>query len=121
MEKTFRVDAAAQTVLCRHGWPGNVRELENVISSACITAAGDFIDWRICRTIAAPGDELAARRRLETLSLEECARCTFSAAGMCRATVEARNFWDRANQSVPLPETRRVDTRKEKTGGRRLA
>ena len=34
----------AQTVLLQHSWPGNVRELENVISSACITATGDFID-----------------------------------------------------------------------------
>src|SRR5437899_1294057 len=34
----------AQAVLLRHPWPGNVRELENVISSACITASGDFID-----------------------------------------------------------------------------
>jgi two-component system, NtrC family, response regulator HydG len=33
-----------QTVLLRHRWPGNVRELENVISSACITATGDFVD-----------------------------------------------------------------------------
>jgi transcriptional regulator of acetoin/glycerol metabolism len=31
-------------VLLKHSWPGNVRELENVISSACITATGDFID-----------------------------------------------------------------------------
>jgi DNA-binding NtrC family response regulator len=34
----------AQTTLLQHPWPGNVRELENVISSACITATGDFID-----------------------------------------------------------------------------
>src|SRR5271155_3504942 len=34
----------AQTVLLQHGWAGNVRELENVISSASITAMGDFID-----------------------------------------------------------------------------
>src|ERR1700730_12805297 len=34
----------AQTVLLQHPWPGNVRELENVISSACITTASDFID-----------------------------------------------------------------------------
>jgi len=34
----------AQTVLLQHSWPGNVRELENVISSGCITAAGEFID-----------------------------------------------------------------------------
>ena len=30
--------------MLQHAWPGNVRELENVISSACITATGDFID-----------------------------------------------------------------------------
>jgi len=34
----------AQTVLLQHPWPGNVRELENVISTACLTATGDFID-----------------------------------------------------------------------------
>jgi DNA-binding NtrC family response regulator len=34
----------AQTVMLQHPWPGNVRELENVISTACITAMGDFID-----------------------------------------------------------------------------
>jgi two-component system, NtrC family, response regulator HydG len=34
----------AQAVLLQHSWPGNVRELENVISSASITTAGDFID-----------------------------------------------------------------------------
>jgi DNA-binding NtrC family response regulator len=34
----------AQAVLLQHAWPGNVREIENVISSACITAMGDFID-----------------------------------------------------------------------------
>ena len=33
-----------QAVLLQHHWPGNVRELENVISSACIRTAGDFID-----------------------------------------------------------------------------
>jgi DNA-binding NtrC family response regulator len=40
----FGLTRRAQTVLLRHAWPGNVRELENVISSACITATGDFID-----------------------------------------------------------------------------
>ncbi|GAC1618962.1 MAG: sigma 54-interacting transcriptional regulator [Candidatus Acidiferrum sp.] len=34
----------AQSVLLHHAWPGNVRELENVISSASITAMGEFID-----------------------------------------------------------------------------
>jgi transcriptional regulator with PAS, ATPase and Fis domain len=34
----------AQAAMLQHSWPGNVRELENVISSACITATGEFID-----------------------------------------------------------------------------
>src|SRR5438445_4914105 len=34
----------AQVIMLQHAWPGNVRELENVISSVCITAMGDFID-----------------------------------------------------------------------------
>jgi two-component system, NtrC family, response regulator HydG len=34
----------AKAVLSRHTWPGNVRELENVIASASLMAAGDFID-----------------------------------------------------------------------------
>jgi DNA-binding NtrC family response regulator len=34
----------AQTALLQHPCPGNARELENVISTACITATGDFID-----------------------------------------------------------------------------
>jgi len=38
------VSRRAQIVLLQHGWPGNIRELENVISSAAITAAADFID-----------------------------------------------------------------------------
>src|SRR5579863_6005560 len=43
--KTFSgLTRRAQSVLLQHAWPGNVRELENVISSACITATGDFID-----------------------------------------------------------------------------
>lgn len=34
----------AEVALLQYHWPGNVRELENVISSAAITATGDFID-----------------------------------------------------------------------------
>jgi DNA-binding NtrC family response regulator len=34
----------AQSLLLQHSWPGNVRELENVISSACLTTTGAFID-----------------------------------------------------------------------------
>jgi DNA-binding NtrC family response regulator len=40
----FGLTRRTQTVLLQHAWPGNVRELENVLSSACITATGDFID-----------------------------------------------------------------------------
>jgi len=53
----------AQTVLLQHPWPGNVRELENVISTACITATGDFIDLSDLpehlqhRPVRLPGDE----------------------------------------------------------------
>jgi DNA-binding NtrC family response regulator len=52
-----------QTVLLQHPWPGNVRELENVISTACITATGDFIDLSDLpehlqhRPVRLPGDE----------------------------------------------------------------
>lgn len=38
------VTRRGQTAMLQHSWPGNVRELENVISSACITATGEFID-----------------------------------------------------------------------------
>ena len=34
----------AEVALLQYHWPGNVRELENVISSAAITASGDFLD-----------------------------------------------------------------------------
>jgi DNA-binding NtrC family response regulator len=40
----FGLTRRTQIVLLQHAWPGNVRELENVLSSACITATGDFID-----------------------------------------------------------------------------
>ena len=34
----------AKAVLLQHTWPGNVRELENVMASATLMAAGDFVD-----------------------------------------------------------------------------
>jgi DNA-binding NtrC family response regulator len=43
--KTIRgLTRRAQTIFLQHPWPGNVRELENVVSSACLTTASDFID-----------------------------------------------------------------------------
>jgi DNA-binding NtrC family response regulator len=38
------VSRRAQAVMQQHSWPGNVRELENVMSSACMMATGEFID-----------------------------------------------------------------------------
>src|SRR5439155_26328548 len=43
-KKISELTRRAQAVLLQHSWPGNVRELENVISSASITATGEFID-----------------------------------------------------------------------------
>jgi two-component system response regulator HydG len=44
-QKTIRgLTHKAKALLLRHTWPGNVRELENVIASATLVAAGDFID-----------------------------------------------------------------------------
>src|SRR5258707_6258967 len=46
LEITFSSSRTFPGQLCCNStlWPGNVRELENVISSACITASGEFID-----------------------------------------------------------------------------
>jgi two-component system, NtrC family, response regulator HydG len=43
-KKIYGLTRRAQTAMLQHCWPGNVRELENAISSACITATGEFID-----------------------------------------------------------------------------
>lgn len=62
----------AQTVLLQHGWPGNVRELENVISSACITATGDFIDLGdLPEHLHRPGPRSLEGDEWKPLSLEE--------------------------------------------------
>jgi len=62
----------AMARLVRHSWPGNVRELENVISSACITAASEMIDVEdLPESLRRAGAEAEAgaeeRRRLLTL------------------------------------------------------
>jgi transcriptional regulator with PAS, ATPase and Fis domain len=62
----------AQTVLLQHPWPGNVRELENVISSACITATGDFIDLAdLPEHLQHRGPRTALGDEWRPLSLEE--------------------------------------------------
>src|SRR6266403_1619719 len=62
----------AQAVLLQHPWPGNVRELENVISSACITAGGDFIDLAdLPEGLEHRGPRTAEGDEFRPLSLEE--------------------------------------------------
>jgi DNA-binding NtrC family response regulator len=62
----------AQSVLLQHNWPGNVRELENVISSACITAPGDFIDLDdLPEHLQRRGPRSAEGEAWRPLSLEE--------------------------------------------------
>jgi DNA-binding NtrC family response regulator len=62
----------AQAVLLRHSWPGNVRELENVISSASITAGGDFIDLAdLPEGLQQRGSRTAEGDEWRPLSLEE--------------------------------------------------
>jgi transcriptional regulator with PAS, ATPase and Fis domain len=62
----------AQAVLLQHSWPGNVRELENVISSTCITACGDFIDLAdLPEGLERRGPRTAEGDAFRPLSLEE--------------------------------------------------
>lgn len=62
----------AQTVLQQHPWPGNVRELENVVSSACITAIGGFIDLGdLPEHLQHPGPRSMGNDEWKPLSLED--------------------------------------------------
>lgn len=64
-----------QTMLLQHAWPGNVRELENVISSACITATGEFIDIAdLPEQLQKPDAKPAGRENWRPLSLDEVRR-----------------------------------------------
>ncbi len=65
----------AQTTLLQHPWPGNVRELENVISSACITASGDFIDISdLPEHLQRPGRGASERDSWRPLTIDEVRR-----------------------------------------------
>ncbi len=65
----------AQTVLLQHSWPGNVRELENVISCACITAGGEFIDLAdLPEHLQKPDAHAADGEAWRPLSLDEVRR-----------------------------------------------
>ena len=117
----FGLTRRAQTVLLRHAWPGNVRELENAISSACITATGDFID------LADLPEQLQHReaRPVEggdwkPLSLEEVKKEHIQRVlGMCQGNrLRAAQFLGIGRTSLYRYLKRGgLDTRKEKSGG----
>src|SRR5882672_5993023 len=73
-KNVFGLTRRAQTVLQRHAWPGNVREMENVISSACITATGDFIDLADLPEQLAEGGAISGNRPDQSLSLPQTRR-----------------------------------------------
>jgi DNA-binding NtrC family response regulator len=65
----------AQGVLLQHRWPGNVRELENVISSACMMATGEFIDvMDLPENLQKPGATRESGEAWLPLPLEEIRR-----------------------------------------------
>jgi DNA-binding NtrC family response regulator len=76
----------AQAVLLQHPWPGNVRELENVISSACITATGDFIDLAdLPEQLQRRGPRTADGDEWRPLSLDEVRKVHIQRVlGMCQ-------------------------------------
>src|SRR5438105_6416475 len=111
----------AQTVLLGHDWPGNVRELENVISSSCITATGDFID------LADLPEQLQHRQKgsregedWKPLSLEEVRKVHIQRVlEMCQGNrLRAAQFLGIGRTSLYRYLKRDgLEIRKEKTGG----
>src|SRR2546426_133296 len=82
----FGLTRRAQTLLLQHPWPGNVRELENVISSACITATGDFIDLAdLPEQLQRRGTGMSGHEDWRPLSLDEvCAQHIQRVLEMCQ-------------------------------------
>jgi len=111
----------AQTVLLGHGWPGNVRELENVISSACITATGDFIDLAdLPEQLQRPEARSRGDDDWKPLSLEEVRKVHMQRVlEMCQGNrLRTAQFLGIGRTSLYRYLKRDgLDTRKEKTGG----
>jgi len=111
----------AQTVLLGHGWPGNVRELENVISSACITATGDFIDLAdLPEQLQRPEARSRGDDDWKPLSLEEVRKVHIQRVlEMCQGNrLRTAQFLGIGRTSLYRYLKRDgLDTRKEKTGG----
>jgi transcriptional regulator with PAS, ATPase and Fis domain len=120
-KKIFGLTRRAQTVLLRHGWPGNVRELENVISSACITATGDFIDLAdLPEQLQHRGTSSLEGHDWKPLSLEEVRKVHIQRVlEMCRGNrLRAAQFLGIGRTSLYRYLKRDgVDTKKEKSGG----
>src|SRR3984893_526324 len=76
----------AQALLFQHPWPANVGELENVISSACITATGDFIDLAdLPEQLQRRGPRTADGDEWRPLSLDEVRKVHIQRVlGMCQ-------------------------------------
>jgi DNA-binding NtrC family response regulator len=76
----------AQTAILQHPWPGNVRELENVISSASITAIGEFIDLGdLPEQLQRRGTGMSGNEDWRPLSLDEvCAQHIQRVLGVCK-------------------------------------
>src|SRR5713226_7344181 len=117
----FGLTRRAQTVLLRHGWPGNVRELENVISSACITATGDFIDLADLPEQLQHGETSSLESDdWKPLSLEEVRKVHIQRVlEMCQGNrLRAAQFLGIGRTSLYRYLKRDgVDTRREKSGG----
>src|SRR2546427_1652191 len=117
----FGMTRRAQTVLLGHGWPGNVRELENVISSACITATGDFIDLAdLPEQLQRPEARSRGDDDWKPLSLEEVRKVHIQRVlEMCQGNrLRTAQFLGIGRTSLYRYLKRDgLDTRKEKTGG----
>jgi len=96
----------AQTLLLQHHWPGNARELENVISTACITAMGDFIDISdLPEHLQHRNSSLAGDEDRHPLSLDEVRKHHIQKVPASRA-----NSGHRPHQPLSLSECDGLDT-----------
>jgi DNA-binding NtrC family response regulator len=117
----FGLTRRAQTVLLQHAWPGNVRELENVLSSACITATGDFIDLADLPEHLQHGNARSLEGdEWKPLSLEEVRKLHIRRVlDLCQGNrLKAAQFLGIGRTSLYRYLKRDgTDTRKEKSGG----
>ena len=115
------ISTAATNLLLSHYWPGNVRELENVLSSACITTAGDFIDLGdLPEHLQHRGPRSSEEDDWKPLSLDEVRKVHIRRVlGLCQGNrLKAAQFLGIGRTSLYRYLKRDgVDTRKTKSGG----